>query len=259
MTTSGCTLQVAGTNDDTQLDIKRPALSRHSSGPGRGGGLLTITRDQRPDLGRGRSTLGRSATRQSTPTFADDSCLVGMWRVIWPRWLIPERETPSVDPTPLRGLVAGDRFLQGDRARREALSRVARLTGRVDCLRVAHPARIAIHGAEQPKSAGVQSLYSGDLAYIQAAAFGTLARGADHRSKSVDEFADQSFDCVITVCDNAKESCPIFPGRTNRIHWSIGDPAAVEGSEEQRLAAFRRIRDELREGLRSFLEHRVEK
>ena len=79
------------------------------------------------------------------------------------------------------------------------------------------------------------------------------------RSKSVDEFTNQAFDYVITVCDNAKESCPIFPGRSNRIHWSIEDPAAVEGSEEQRLAAFRRIRDELREGLRSFLEHRVEK
>lgn len=71
-----------------------------------------------------------------------------------------------------------------------------------------------------------------------------------HRSKSVDEFAGQDFDCVVTVCDNAKASCPIFPGNTKRIHWSVDDPAAVEGSEEHRLAAFRRVRDELRGRLR---------
>lgn len=63
----------------------------------------------------------------------------------------------------------------------------------------------------------------------------------------------------MTVCDNAKESCPIFPGRTELIHWSIEDPAAVEGPEEQRLATFRRIRDELRGRLRSFVEHQVDK
>ena len=73
-----------------------------------------------------------------------------------------------------------------------------------------------------------------------------------HRSKSVDEFAGQDFDYVITVCDNAKESCPIFPAKTKRIHWSIDDPAAVQGPEEERLAAFRRIRDELRARLQTF-------
>ena len=73
-----------------------------------------------------------------------------------------------------------------------------------------------------------------------------------HWSKSVEEFAGQDFDYVITVCDNAKESCPIFPAQTKRIHWSIEDPAAVQGSEEERLAAFRRIRDELRARLQTF-------
>ena len=73
-----------------------------------------------------------------------------------------------------------------------------------------------------------------------------------HRSKSVDEFEGQDFDYVITVCDNAKESCPIFPAKTIRIHWSIDDPAAVQGPEEERLAAFRRIRDELRARLQTF-------
>jgi arsenate reductase len=79
-----------------------------------------------------------------------------------------------------------------------------------------------------------------------------------HRSKSVDEFAGQAFDYVITVCDNAKESCPVFPARTKRIHWSIEDPAAVQGSEEERLAAFRLARDELRARLRAFTQGHVE-
>jgi arsenate reductase len=69
---------------------------------------------------------------------------------------------------------------------------------------------------------------------------------SSHRSKSVDEFADQSFDYVLTVCDNARESCPIFPGQAIRIHQSFEDPAELQGSDEERLARFRRIRDELR-------------
>ena len=73
-----------------------------------------------------------------------------------------------------------------------------------------------------------------------------------HRSKVVDEFSDQSFDYVITVCDNAKESCPIYPGHANRIHHSFEDPAAVEGAVEERLAAFRRVRDQIRLYLREF-------
>jgi arsenate reductase len=75
-----------------------------------------------------------------------------------------------------------------------------------------------------------------------------------HRSKSVEEFAGQDFDYVITVCDNAKESCPIFPAKTKRIHCSIEDPAAVQGSEEETLTAFRRVRDELRARLRAFAQ-----
>ena len=73
-----------------------------------------------------------------------------------------------------------------------------------------------------------------------------------HRSKSVDEFANQSFDYVLTVCDNAKESCPIYPGHTNRFHQNFEDPAAVNGSEEERLAAFRRVRDQIRSYLKCF-------
>jgi arsenate reductase len=66
-----------------------------------------------------------------------------------------------------------------------------------------------------------------------------------HRSKSVDEFAGREFEYVITVCDNARESCPVFPAGTTRIHWSFPDPAAVEGDEQTRLAAFRRVRDDI--------------
>ena len=73
-----------------------------------------------------------------------------------------------------------------------------------------------------------------------------------HRSKHVEEFASQSFDYVLTVCDNAKESCPIFPGHGNRIHKSFEDPAALEGSEQDRLALFRRVRDEIRAYLKTF-------
>ena len=72
-----------------------------------------------------------------------------------------------------------------------------------------------------------------------------------YRSKSVDEFVAQEFDYVITVCDNANEKCPIFPGRTERIHWSFEDPAAVQGDAEARLAVFRRVRDEIRDRLKT--------
>ena len=77
---------------------------------------------------------------------------------------------------------------------------------------------------------------------------------AGQRSKSVDEFAGQDFDYVITVCDNAKQSCPVFPAKTKRLHWSIEDPAAVQGSAEERLTAFRRVRDQLRARLQAFVQ-----
>ena len=73
-----------------------------------------------------------------------------------------------------------------------------------------------------------------------------------HRSKSVDEFVGRSFDYVLTVCDNAKESCPIFPGQAARIHRSFDDPAELQGTEDERLALFRRVRDELRTYLSRF-------
>ena len=74
-----------------------------------------------------------------------------------------------------------------------------------------------------------------------------------HRSKSVDEFIGKEFDYVITVCDKANEQCPIFPGDTERIHWSFIDPAEAEGNEATRLAVFRRVRNEIQQRLRLFL------
>ena len=77
---------------------------------------------------------------------------------------------------------------------------------------------------------------------------------SDHRSKSSDEFANQPFDYVITVCDNAQQQCPTFPGATRRIHWPLEDPATVTGDHEARLQAFRVARDELRERLGEFVK-----
>ena len=75
---------------------------------------------------------------------------------------------------------------------------------------------------------------------------------AGHRSKSVDEFAGRRFDYVLTVCDNARETCPIYPGHANRLHCNFEDPAAVQGSQTERLAAFRRVRDDIRDYLKGF-------
>jgi arsenate reductase len=74
------------------------------------------------------------------------------------------------------------------------------------------------------------------------------------RSKSVDEFIGQSLDVVITVCDKAEESCPIFPGTTERLHWPFEDPATKQGSDDERKAAFRRIRDQIHARIKVFID-----
>ncbi len=80
---------------------------------------------------------------------------------------------------------------------------------------------------------------------------------SSHHSKSVNEFEGQSFDYVVTVCDNARDNCPVFPAGTERIHWSFEDPAAVQGGEQERLAAFRRIRDQIHERVKAFFRDRL--
>jgi arsenate reductase len=75
-----------------------------------------------------------------------------------------------------------------------------------------------------------------------------------HRSKSLDEFIYQEFDTVITVCDNAKETCPVFPGKTELVHRSFEDPPPPGvGSDEERHSVFRRVRDEIREWMKDFI------
>lgn len=80
---------------------------------------------------------------------------------------------------------------------------------------------------------------------------------SSHRSKSVDEFMGQEFEYVITVCDNANQRCPVFPGETKRIHWSFEDPGAAQGDETARLAVFRRVRNQIRQRLREFISNSV--
>ena len=74
-----------------------------------------------------------------------------------------------------------------------------------------------------------------------------------NRSKSVNEFDGQPFDLVVTVCDNAREACPIFPGAKQTLHWPFFDPAEATGSHEEQMAVFRRVRGEISTRIRSFL------
>jgi arsenate reductase len=73
-------------------------------------------------------------------------------------------------------------------------------------------------------------------------------------SKSLNEFINQEFDYVITVCDRAAETCPVFPGPAQRIHWSFPDPAAIEGSHQEKLAAFTQVRDAIKKQLKDWLQ-----
>ena len=72
-------------------------------------------------------------------------------------------------------------------------------------------------------------------------------------SKTLERYLDQAFDWVITVCDDAAGSCPAFPGPARRLHWSLPDPSQVTGTEEERLAAFRAVRDALRRRIEDWL------
>ncbi|HEU5440584.1 MAG TPA: arsenate reductase ArsC [Ktedonobacterales bacterium] len=80
-----------------------------------------------------------------------------------------------------------------------------------------------------------------------------MSDAAGHRAKSMDEFIGQSPDLVVTVCDDAAEACPFFPGARRQVHWSFPDPSAAAGTEEERLAAFRRVRDAIGARVDQFL------
>jgi arsenate reductase len=70
-----------------------------------------------------------------------------------------------------------------------------------------------------------------------------------HTSKTVEQLVDQPWDYVITVCDAANEACPVFPKRSTRLHWSFQDPSQATGTDDERLAVFRRVRDEIKDRL----------
>jgi len=72
-------------------------------------------------------------------------------------------------------------------------------------------------------------------------------------SKSLDQFRDESFDLVVTVCDNAKESCPFFPRAKQTLHWPFDDPADATGTDDEKMVVFRRVRDEIKDRIQAYL------
>ena len=103
-------------------------------------------------------------------------------------------------------------------------------------------------------SAGTEATHVRPLAVRAMDEVGVDITGQE--SKTLERYLGEPFDYVITVCDDANEACPFFPGARNRLHWSFEDPARVEGSEEERLAIFRRVRDEIRERIEQELVNR---
>jgi arsenate reductase (thioredoxin) len=93
-------------------------------------------------------------------------------------------------------------------------------------------------------SAGTEATFLRPLAIEAMAEIGIDI--SQQQSKTLDRYLDQPFDEVITVCDTAAETCPIFPGAAHRRHWSFEDPSKATGSEEEQLAVYRRVRDEIR-------------
>ncbi len=100
-------------------------------------------------------------------------------------------------------------------------------------------------------SAGTEATRVHPLAIRAMDEVGIDLRG--HASKTLDRFLGDKWDYVITVCDSANERCPLFPAAA-RLHWSFPDPSAAPGSEAEQLEAFRRVRDDIRARLRSWLE-----
>jgi arsenate reductase (thioredoxin) len=100
-------------------------------------------------------------------------------------------------------------------------------------------------------SAGTEATHVRPLAIRAMEEIGLDISGQE--SKTLDRYLEESFDYVITVCDDANEACPFFPGAQSRLHWSFEDPSRVEGSDEKRLAVFRAVRDRIRERIKDDL------
>lgn len=108
----------------------------------------------------------------------------------------------------------------------------------------------------------VQSAGSKPAGYVHPLAIEALAEiGIDisgHHSKHMDEFLSQQVETVITVCGNADQACPMFPGQLNRHHWGFDDPAHATGTEEEQMAVFRRVRDEIRAVFSAYAAGRID-
>ena len=94
-------------------------------------------------------------------------------------------------------------------------------------------------------SAGTEATHVRPLAIRAMDELGIDISGQE--SKTLDRYLGDTFDCVITVCDDANEACPVFPGAKRRLHWLFEDPAQARGSEEERLRVFQSVRDEIKE------------
>jgi arsenate reductase (thioredoxin) len=93
-------------------------------------------------------------------------------------------------------------------------------------------------------SAGTEATHVRPLAIRAMDEIGVDISGQE--SKTLERYVEDPFDYVITVCDEANEACPFFPGAQNRLHWSFEDPSRADGSEEERLAVFRKVRDQIK-------------
>lgn len=106
----------------------------------------------------------------------------------------------------------------------------------------------------------VESAGSKPAGYVHPLAIKAMAEIgidlSDHRSKHMNEFLDRQVETVITVCGNADQACPIYPGQVNRHHWPFFDPAHATGTEEERLEVFRRVRDEIRQRFTAYADGR---
>jgi arsenate reductase len=106
-------------------------------------------------------------------------------------------------------------------------------------------------GRFEVESAGTEATHVRPEAIAVMAEIGIDIAGQE--SKTLERFLGRPFDRVITVCDDAREACPVFPGATQTMHWSFPDPSAASGSEDERLAVFRSVRDEIAERIRADL------
>ncbi len=106
----------------------------------------------------------------------------------------------------------------------------------------------------------VESAGSKPAGYVHPLAIKAMAEiGIDlsaHRSKHMNDFLDRQVETVITVCGNADQTCPIYPGQVNRHHWPFFDPAHATGTEEEQFAVFRRVRDEIRQCFTAYVDGR---